>query len=68
MTLKVNRGNCSPGTQIQKPSQRLAPHLLIFRISDEIVDDMLRSAVSELDFGEKSFVESFLRRELEIRN
>lgn len=64
---RANRGNYSPGKFNQKPPL-INSTSFDFRISDEIVDDMLRSAVSELDFGEKSFVENFLRRELEIRN
>jgi hypothetical protein len=34
-------------------------------ISDQIADEMLRSVVTELDFGERTFVENFLRHELE---
>lgn len=35
------------------------------RISDKILDDMLKEAVSEFDFGEKIFVEKFIQRELD---
>lgn len=46
------------------------PNVLIslffpIRISDKLLEEMLSSVLSELDFGEKSFVESFLRHELE---
>jgi hypothetical protein len=39
--------------------------LVFHSISDQIADEMLRSVVTELDFGERTFVDNFLRHELE---
>lgn len=35
-----------------------------FSISDTLIDELINSLGSEIDFGEKSFVEDFLKQEL----
>ncbi|CRK93265.1 CLUMA_CG006808, isoform A [Clunio marinus] len=41
------------------------PWKVFAKISDNILDDMLNEVMAELDFGEKAFVESFLRHEFQ---
>lgn len=36
----------------------------LFSISDTLIDELINSLGSEIDFGEKSFVEDFLKQEL----
>lgn len=40
------------------------PWKLVSRISDRIVDDALKNVLVDMDFGEKMFIEKFLRSEL----
>lgn len=41
------------------------PWRLFARIADNLLEEMLDEIISELDFGEKSFVENFLKSELQ---
>lgn len=61
----MNLGSFSLSKKFAKMLDVLLMTFLSLRISDKLLEEMLSTVLAELDFGEKSFVESFLRHELD---
>ena len=63
-----NHGNSFPSKKNKKMSiycvHNHTNKCFHFSISDTLIDELINSLGSEIDFGEKSFVEDFLKQEL----